>query len=229
MTSAPAIAGLAPVTAPPQVGKWTVVFSIAIGSLMAMIDTSIVNVAMPQIRGELGASLQEITWVTTAYMIAMVLIMPLTGFLGADNALYSADFRATERMAALLFQVAGRAGRAELPGEVIVQTDFAAHPIYRALGAHDFDGLAEWLLAERRVAGMPPFGHLALLAAESAKRSDVDAFLAAAHSAADTAVQAGRYDVDVYSPVPAGLERRAEHHAVHDDRDGRPSSQQRVR
>ena len=66
-----------------QVGKWTVAVSIAFGSLMATIDTSIVNVAMPQIRGELGASLQEITWVTTAYMIAMVLIMPLTGFLGS--------------------------------------------------------------------------------------------------------------------------------------------------
>ena len=66
----------------PPVGKWTVAVSIAFGSLMATIDTSIVNVAMPQIRGELGASLQEITLVTTAYMIAMVLVMPLTGFLG---------------------------------------------------------------------------------------------------------------------------------------------------
>jgi DHA2 family multidrug resistance protein len=50
---------------------------------MATIDTSIVNVAIPQIRGELGASLQEITWITTGYMIAMVLVMPLTGFLGS--------------------------------------------------------------------------------------------------------------------------------------------------
>jgi DHA2 family multidrug resistance protein len=74
---------LARASAPPQIGKWTVAVSIAFGSLMATIDTSIVNVAMPQIRGELGASLQEITWVTTAYMIAMVLIMPLTGFLGS--------------------------------------------------------------------------------------------------------------------------------------------------
>jgi len=73
-----------PAVAPPRVvGKWTVAVSIAFGSLMATIDTSIVNVAMPQIRGQLGASLQEITWVTTAYMIAMVLIMPLTGFLGS--------------------------------------------------------------------------------------------------------------------------------------------------
>src|SRR5512139_1964123 len=50
---------------------------------MATIDTSIVNVALPSIRGELGASLQEITWISTAYMIAMVLVMPLTGFLGS--------------------------------------------------------------------------------------------------------------------------------------------------
>jgi DHA2 family multidrug resistance protein len=63
--------------------KWVVAVSIAFGSLMATIDTSIVNVAMPQIRGELGASLQEITLITTGYMIAMVLVMPLTGFLGA--------------------------------------------------------------------------------------------------------------------------------------------------
>ncbi len=67
----------------PQAGKWTVAISIAFGSLMATIDTSIVNVALPSIRGELGASLQEITWISTAYMIAMVLVMPLTGFLGS--------------------------------------------------------------------------------------------------------------------------------------------------
>jgi DHA2 family multidrug resistance protein len=83
MTTGTSVPGLAPASAPPPIGKWTVAVSIAIGSLMATIDTSIVNVAMPQIRGELGASLQEITWVTTAYMIAMVLIMPLTGFLGS--------------------------------------------------------------------------------------------------------------------------------------------------
>ena len=64
-------------------GKWTVAVSIAFGSLMATIDTSIVNVALPQIRGQVGASLQEITWISTAYMIAMVLVMPLTGFFGS--------------------------------------------------------------------------------------------------------------------------------------------------
>jgi DHA2 family multidrug resistance protein len=66
----------------PAVNKWVVAVSIAFGSLMATIDASIVNVALPNIRGELGASIQEITWISTAYMIAMVLVMPLTGFLG---------------------------------------------------------------------------------------------------------------------------------------------------
>ena len=83
MTAAPPSGGLTPAGAPRQIGKWTVAVSIAFGSLMATIDTSIVNVAIPQIRGTLGASLQEVTWITTGYMIAMVLVMPLTGFLGS--------------------------------------------------------------------------------------------------------------------------------------------------
>ncbi|HET9046410.1 MAG TPA: primosomal protein N', partial [Casimicrobiaceae bacterium] len=89
------------------------------------------------------------------------------GVVGADNALYSADFRATERMLALLTQVAGRAGRAGLPGEVIVQTDFPSHPVYVALTAADYDGFARALLDERRAAGLPPATHAALLTAEA--------------------------------------------------------------
>jgi len=135
--------------------------------------------------------------------------LTLVGVLGADNALYSADFRATERLAALLFQVAGRAGRALLPGEVIVQTDFPAHPLYRALAGHDYESFAATLLAERRLTGLPPFGHLALLAAEARDRRDVDAFLTAARDAADVVVRAANLTVDIYPPVPAGLARRA--------------------
>ena len=136
--------------------------------------------------------------------------LTLVGVLGADNALYSADFRATERLAALLFQVAGRAGRAELPGEVIVQTDFPAHALYRALAGNDYDGFALTLLAERRVTGLPPFGHLALLTAESPRRSDVDTFLAAARVAGDALLaRGGEAAVEIFAPVPSGLARRA--------------------
>lgn len=71
-----------PAAVPAPVNKWLVTVSIAFGSLMAAIDTSIVNVALPQIRGAVGATIEEITWVSTAYIIATVLVMPLTGFLG---------------------------------------------------------------------------------------------------------------------------------------------------
>ncbi|HEY8039911.1 MAG TPA: MFS transporter, partial [Polyangiaceae bacterium] len=68
---------------PVAVNKWLVTVSIGFGSLMASIDSSIVNVALPHIRGAVGATIEEITWVSTAYIIATVLVMPLTGFLGA--------------------------------------------------------------------------------------------------------------------------------------------------
>lgn len=132
--------------------------------------------------------------------------LTLVGVLGADNALYSADFRATERLAALLVQVAGRAGRAEARGEVIVQTDFPDHPVYAALRAHDYASFADSLLEERRVAELPPIVHAALLAAEAHRRDDVDAFLAAAHAAGRELAEDG---VDVFAPVPALLARRA--------------------
>jgi primosomal protein N' (replication factor Y) len=135
--------------------------------------------------------------------------LTLVGVLGADNALYSGDFRATERLAALLFQVSGRAGRADLPGEVIVQTDFPSHPLAQALAAHDFGRFAESLLAERRAATLPPFAHLALLTAEAPQRDAVDAFLAAASDAGRTAARAESSSVEVFAPVPAALPRRA--------------------
>ena len=135
--------------------------------------------------------------------------LTLVGVLGADNALYSADFRATERLAALLMQVAGRAGRAELPGEVIVQPDFPEHPVYAALVAHDYPRFAQTLLAERSAAQLPPFTHVALLAAEAHQRSDVDAFLHGAHTVAAALASETHADVSVFSPVPALLSRRA--------------------
>jgi primosomal protein N' (replication factor Y) len=134
--------------------------------------------------------------------------LTLVGVLGADNALYSADFRATERLGALLAQVGGRAGRAERAGEVMVQTDFPQHPVYRALVDADYSAFAQGLLAERAPAGLPPHTHLALLAAEAHARADVDAFLAAAHAAA-LPLAGSDERIDVNPPVSALLARRA--------------------
>ena len=135
--------------------------------------------------------------------------LTLVGVLGADNALYSADFRATERLAALLMQVAGRAGRAGLPGEVLIQTDFPDHPVYAAIRTHDYERLAEALLAERKLAQLPPYTHVAVLAAEAHQRADVDDFLRVAHSAAQALIGAPPAPVEIFSPVPALLARRA--------------------
>ncbi|MEP6657521.1 MAG: primosomal protein N' [Betaproteobacteria bacterium] len=135
--------------------------------------------------------------------------LTLVGVLGGDNALYSADFRATERFGALLFQVAGRAGRAELPGEVIVQTDFPQHALYQALVAHDYDRLADALLADRRAAGMPPYAHLTVLAAEASARETVDTFLERASALGRAHARATSVPVEVFAPVPAMLARRA--------------------
>src|SRR5581483_3401053 len=135
--------------------------------------------------------------------------LTLVGVLGADNALYSADFRAIERLGALLFQVAGRAGRADRPGEVIVATDFAGHALYRALAAHDYDALADALLADRRVAAMPPYSHLVLLAAEAPARAQVDTFLAQASALGRECASGEEKEVQVFAPVPAALARRA--------------------
>ena len=136
--------------------------------------------------------------------------LTLVGVLGADNALYSGDFRATERLGALLAQVAGRAGRGDLAGEVIVATDFPGHAVFAALGDGGYATFAQGLFAERRAAGLPPYAHLALLSAEAAQREDVDAFLAAAHAAG--VALAREFDgVEINPPVTATLSRRADH------------------
>src|SRR4029453_13068782 len=83
------------------------------------------------------------------------------------------------------------------------------HPVYVAIGAHDYERLASGLLAERKVAQLPPFTHVAVLAAEAHQRDDVDAFLRAAHAAG--LALAGKHDaaVEIFPPVPALLARRA--------------------
>ncbi|SCZ67051.1 primosomal protein N' [Thiohalomonas denitrificans] len=130
----------------------------------------------------------------------------LVGIVGADQGLFSADFRAAERMAQLIIQVAGRAGRAERPGEVLIQTEFPEHPLLSGLVEHDYGHLARGLLDERRDTGWPPFSHLALLRAEAVDR---DAPLAFLEEARRLAVDFGLPGVEIWDPVPAPMEKRA--------------------
>ncbi len=131
--------------------------------------------------------------------------LSLVGILNADSLLYSADFRAPERLFALLSQVSGRAGRADVQGEVLIQTEFPQHPLYAALRGQDYAYFARSLLAERRQAGFPPFVYQALLRAEATKLETALAFLEAAAHAGKAISQR----ITMYDPVPAGMVRLA--------------------
>jgi len=131
-------------------------------------------------------------------------LLTLVGVVGADAALFAADFRAPERLFAQLMQVGGRSGRAELPGEVLIQTEHPGHPLYRALAAHDYAAFARAQLDERQAAGFPPFSFQALLRAEAKTIDQSLAFLAAAREAA---LPLAGEKVSLYDPVPMRMAR----------------------
>ena len=132
--------------------------------------------------------------------------LTLVGAIGADSALFAADWRAPERLFAQLMQVAGRAGRATLPGEVLIQTQFPEHPLYASLVRHDYPAFANSQLEEREQAGFPPYTYQAMLRAEAPLMADSLAFLAAAKA---WPLATGHTDVMLYDPVPMRLARRA--------------------
>jgi primosomal protein N' (replication factor Y) len=130
--------------------------------------------------------------------------LTLVGVLNADTALLSTDYRAPERLFAVLSQVAGRAGRRAKAGEVLIQTRYPDHPLFAALARHDFAGFAGAQLEDRRRAGFPPFVFEAALRAEAAKLDEALRFL---RSAAES-VEAPE-TVTVFDPVAHVVTRRA--------------------
>jgi primosomal protein N' (replication factor Y) len=130
--------------------------------------------------------------------------LTLVAVLNADTALVSTDYRAPERLFAVLAQVAGRAGRRERPGEVLVQTRYPRHPLFAALTRHDFAGFAKAQLEERRAAGFPPFVFEAALRAEAPRLETAMAFLKTMAGAV-----VAPEEVRVFDPVPHVLTRRA--------------------
>ncbi len=129
----------------------------------------------------------------------------LVGMLDADYGLFSSDFRASERMGQLLLQVAGRAGRAERAGEVLIQTHQPDNPLLHFLLRHDYEGFSRALLKERAEAQLPPYSHLALLRAESPQTEAALQFLQQAKQQA-AIIQP---QLLAFGPLPAPMERRA--------------------
>lgn len=124
--------------------------------------------------------------------------------LNADQGLFSTDFRASERLAQTIVQVAGRAGRGERPGEVLIQTEFPAHPLLTGLLAEGYDGFARTAMTERREASWPPFSRLAAVRDSAPTAEAALTFLTEARALAGTAL-----GVRLLGPVPAAMHKRA--------------------
>ncbi len=126
--------------------------------------------------------------------------------LNADQGLFGTDFRASERLAQTIVQVAGRAGRAERRGEVLIQTEYPEHPLLAQLVTGGYDAFASAALDERRQARWPPFARIAVLRAEAARREAPIAFLDRARELAESLAANG---LEVLGPAAAPMERRA--------------------
>jgi primosomal protein N' (replication factor Y) len=131
--------------------------------------------------------------------------MMLAVVLNADQGLFSSDFRAAERLAQTIVQVAGRAGRESEQGEVLIQTEYPDHPLLLSLLSGGYEAFAEEALAERRAARWPPFARLALLRASATDAQAAFEFLSAARAAAPADAH-----VRLLGPVSPPMARRAD-------------------
>ncbi|MBV8783671.1 MAG: primosomal protein N', partial [Gammaproteobacteria bacterium] len=125
--------------------------------------------------------------------------------LNADQGLFSTDFRAPERLAQTIVQVAGRAGRGARAGEVLIQTEYPEHPLLQHLLQEGYEGFSRAALAERAEAAWPPFARLAALRASARTAEAALAFLRAARARAEPAPRG----VKLLGPVPAAMAKRA--------------------
>ncbi len=175
-------------------------------------DTALHRVDRDRVRrkGELEAVVEQVRGGEPCILVGTQMLakghhfprVTLVVIVNLDQALYSADFRAVERMAQVLVQVAGRAGREERPGTVLLQTHHPEHEGLRTLLKDGYGAYAKTLLGERRLAGLPPYSHQATVRAEAADREALDGFLRQARAA-----WAGP-EGTAFGPFPAMMERR---------------------
>ena len=132
--------------------------------------------------------------------------LTLVGIINADQGLFGTDFRSDERLAQSIVQVAGRAGREQAPGLVLIQTAFPAHPFWQRLVDSGYAGVANDALQERAASRWPPFARLALIRAAAHRRADAYTFLSAARRELD---DLGIRSVRVLGPVDAVMARKA--------------------
>ena len=134
--------------------------------------------------------------------------LTLVVILDTDNGFYNQDFRALERLGQLITQVAGRAGRAEFPGQVVIQTHLPQHPLLNVLVQQGYDAFAEALLTLREASQLPPFHFLTMVRAQGKALPKVLDFLHAVKE------QLHLSKLNVLGPAPAPLSRKAGHHRM---------------
>ncbi|MDP3561980.1 MAG: primosomal protein N' [Legionellaceae bacterium] len=134
--------------------------------------------------------------------------LTLVVVLDADNGFYNQDFRALERLGQLLTQVSGRAGRAEFPGQIVIQTHIPQHPLLTILIQEGYERFAQLLLEMRQQAALPPYSYLAMLRAQSKNQAKLQVFMQAAKD------QIKLQHIIPLGPAPAPLARKADQHRM---------------
>ena len=138
--------------------------------------------------------------------------LTLVAVVGIDEGLFSADFRAPEKLAQLLIQVAGRAGRADRAGQVVLQTHHPEHPLLDSLLRGGYGAFATVELEQREAAVFPPFAHLVMFRAEAKQVEPADAFLLMVRREIEDADRMRPPDsasLELSGPLPAPMPRRA--------------------
>lgn len=168
-----------------------------------------------RLKGSLEAILEKIHREPKAILLGTQMLakghhfpnVTLVGMIDADSGLFSADFRAAEHMGQLLMQVSGRAGRADKPGTVMIQTHHPEHDLLQTLIHQGYATFAQTLLSEREVGVLPPYSYFAVFRAEAYKQEVAERFL--------EEIKSMLPEVSVLGPVPALLAKRKGLHCQH--------------
>ncbi|MGH1484908.1 MAG: primosomal protein N' [Cellvibrionaceae bacterium] len=166
-------------------------------------------------KGQLESALTQINSGKPCIMVGTQMLakghhfanLGLAVILGLDSAFFSSDFRGAERMGQLLTQVSGRAGRENIQGKVLIQTQFSDHPLLQQLLQEGYRPFAETLLSERKISAMPPYEHLAVIRCHAHQPELAQTFLQQARKQAEQ-ILPGHNGLQYLGPFPAAMEKR---------------------
>lgn len=196
-----------------NVGVGTEQLELVLGKYFSDVEVVRIDRDTTRKKGELDKILQNVRNGKKQILVGTQMIakghhfpnVTLVGIINVDNGFFSADFRTTERVGQLLIQVAGRAGRAEKPGEVLIQTHHPENPLLLQLINVGYQGFSSAALQERRDSQMPPYSYFVLLRAQAIQEDTMMQFLDAVKDLANSFVT---NKVMLLGPVPSPMLRR---------------------